>query len=141
MINYIRLYSKLYTHVFVSHSTSKSNIAVQLFFQKNVHFLLCSGTPELQELCQKTDAANIVPEMLKLVDDATVARWLCGLTTATEIGQCHLVSKQVWIWGQIITQSASDIDLYTRYIYILPCRFFLLPAAFLIKTIKQPPLK
>jgi len=50
---------------------------------------------KLKELCQKTDAANIVPEMLKLVDDATVARWLCGLTTATEIGQCQEAGRLI----------------------------------------------
>ena len=55
----------------------------------------------VQELCQKTDSANIVSEMLKLVDDASVARWLCGLTTVNEIGQCYLVfAIQIWDSGE-----------------------------------------
>lgn len=73
-----------------SHSTSNNSISLQLFFLRRP---LCFVVELLfsQELCQKTDSANIVSEMLKLVDDASVARWLCGLTTVNEIGQCYLV--------------------------------------------------
>lgn len=50
---------------------------------------------KLKELCQKTDSANMVSEMLKLVDDAAVARWLCGFTTTNEIGQCQEAGKLI----------------------------------------------
>lgn len=87
MIDYIQNH----IHIIFSHSTSESSIGVHLFFWEVRFALLWSSWS--QELCQKTDSANIVSEMLKLVDDASVARWLCGLTTVNEIGQCHLIKQ------------------------------------------------
>lgn len=75
---------------------------MQLFFKKTSTYNCKLWNSWSQELCQKTDSANIVSEMLKLVDDASVARWLCGLTTAHEIGQCYLVSN-------------SDLDMGTDH--------------------------
>ena len=62
---------------------------------------------KLKELCQKTDSANIVSEMLKLVDDASVARWLCGLTTVNEIGQCQEAGRLI-LGGLQTAMQAKD---------------------------------
>eukprot|EP00435_Cladocopium_sp_Y103_P022989 s3247_g5.t1 len=56
---------------------------------------------ELKEVCQETDSSLVVSEMFSLMDNALVAKWICGGLTAVhdmsvnELGQCQDAGRVV----------------------------------------------